>query len=154
MHRRRFYEFWTVVTPVLFLIAGSAAFVLHFKPLLPWLEPVLTGTAAVAAALNLAIGPAKKGDLHALLARRFLELEKEIVGIGTLRQDELNLLIRKRLDIELEEPPIKRLLDATCHFELLVAEGYTKTPPKVEAWRLAIKHIFSQDAYARTLAPE
>ena len=151
MHRRQFFESCNTLTVILSLIGGSGAFIMFFVPIWPWLQPVMAGLVSLAAAVNLAIGTVRRADHHGQLARQFIELEMQFAE-RDLDKKAIDELTKARLHIEMEEPPIKRLLDALCHFELLVALGYETKNPSVPLWRRAMMHVVSQASYARKLA--
>ena len=63
-----------------------------------------------------------KASRHAQFVKDFTRLEKRLFpGIS---DDEIAAVHRERLDIEVTEPPVMRVLDVICHNELLAAMGY------------------------------
>lgn len=77
----------------------------------------------VSSALDLVIGTAGKARVHHDLARRFIELEKQML-VGEQSEENLVRFTNERLTIEADEPPVKRVLDLLCHNEQARAEGY------------------------------
>lgn len=76
-------------------------------------------------AVDLLIGSSRKARQHADLARRFIELERKmVVGQADMTDATIAEWKDQRLQIELKEAPILRVLDTLCHNELLRAMGY------------------------------
>jgi hypothetical protein len=73
---------------------------------------------------NLVIGTVQKAQRHHDLARRFLELEQELVKGSESDEQLVRSVWAKRLQIEADEPPIHRIVDILCHNELMRAHGY------------------------------
>ncbi len=80
----------------------------------------------IVSAINLVVGSSLRARDHSDLARRFVDLEKELVKEGP-SLDRLKRLKVARMDIEADEPPILRVLDCLCHNEEMRAQGY---PPE------------------------
>ena len=73
--------------------------------------------------------------LHNDLAREFIALEQKVIDEGAeLEESKLRGLQHKRLEIEANEPPIHRVLDAMCHNEQARAEGYGKEERARISW--------------------
>jgi hypothetical protein len=85
-------------------------------------------------ALNLVVGTVRMARLHEDLARKFVDLEKDIVVAGDLSENAYRTFCAKRLEIERDEPPVLRVLDSICHNELLRAMGYDRTHYVEIAW--------------------
>lgn len=83
---------------------------------------------------NLVIGPSQKARQHNDFAKRYFLLEKEILKFNDISTDDLRTLIAVRLDIEADEPPPYKILDAMCHNELARAEGYSPSYCVKIAW--------------------
>ena len=85
--------------------------------------------AILAGALRgLAADSARKARQHGDPARRLMALERPLVEIGAAPTGAaLVESIRERLDIEADEPPIRRILDTLCHNELWRAMGYPES---------------------------
>ena len=76
----------------------------------------------VISGLKLVFAFGAKAGRHAQFVKDFTRLEKRLSpGIS---DDEIAAVRRERLDIEVTEPPVMRVLDVICHNELLVAMGY------------------------------
>ena len=76
--------------------------------------------------LDLVIGTNTMARLHADLARRFIELERELTLLKEPTDEELGIFTDRRLAIETDEPPIKRILDILGHNELMLGLGYSR----------------------------
>jgi hypothetical protein len=118
--RREFFETLNTSITALSLIASSATVygVLQAQNL----AMIAGATVTVLTAINLVIGSAKRAGLHHDLSRRFLALEKKMLGSPT--PENLADWTIERLDIEADEPPVLRVLDLICHNELARAMGY------------------------------
>ena len=124
--RRKFFDRCHKITTAISLIFGSAAI---FTVLSNSGEIYTIAAAAfvsIVAAIDLVVGNTDKARLHHDLAKRFIGLEKEMVSVREPTDDDLNLWTATRLGIESEEPPVKRVLDAMMHNELLRAMDYDK----------------------------
>ena len=152
--RRRFYEIWNTFTEagigiggssaIATFIAGSTVFHLVFS--------AAVAVVAVSAAFGRAVGGiARRADRHGDLARQFIALEQEFAHGRNLENDECEALTRRRLAIEASEPPVLRLLDAMCHFEVLRSLGDATRHPRVPWVRRAASQWLSQTNYALSL---
>lgn len=153
-HRRRFYESWNTATVALAVLGGSSAAVAFFStPASSWLGAAFAGVVALASALDLAVGTSRCANLHGDLARRFIALEQRFAHGRNLEDEEFEQLTRMRLEIESGEPPVLRLLDVICHYELLRALGDQRRPPRIPLWRRVLAPWLSQLHYTQHLAP-
>ena len=148
--RRRFYEMWNTITVAGAVIGGSAA----VTTVIADLTVVSAFTAAVVAVLgafDLAVGTARCADRHGDLARQFIFLEREFPHGRDLEGDAYPELVRRRLEIEASEPPVLRLLDAMCHYEIVRSQDNAEPLPRVPWWRRAASQFLSQTTYALSL---
>jgi hypothetical protein len=153
-HRRRFYEVWNTMTVVMAVAGGSSATTAMFAELpvhLNVLPVVITALIALVAAIDLAVGTTRQANHHSDLARQFIALEQRFANSQNLEAPVLEEIIKDRLSIEATEPPSLRLLDASCHFEILRSLGDTQEHPSIPLWRRTLMHFFSQAGFARTL---
>ena len=106
-------------------------------------EWTLTFAAAVAvfSVIDLVVGTAPLARLHNDLAKRFIELEKDIIRSKDATDVSVSVFTAQRLDIEADEPPPLKVLDSICHNELLRAMGYDKTEFVEIKW---YQRLFSQ----------
>ena len=149
--RRRFYEIWNTITVAGAAIGGSSvvATVIADSTVVSWLTAALV---AILGALDLAVGTARCAGRHRDLARQFIFLEREFAHGRDLDDDEYPELVRRRLEIEASEPPVLRLLDAMCHYEIMRSLGDdARRHPRVPWWRRAASQFFSQTTYALSL---
>ena len=148
--RRRFYEIWNTVTVAGAVIGGSSAFAALMADSTT-VSAILSAAVAVLAALDLAVGTARRADRHGDLARQFIALEQDFAHGRSLEDDEYEALTRRRLAIEASEPPVLRLLDAMCHFEVLRSLGDATRHPRIPWVRRAASQWLSQTSYALSL---
>lgn len=154
-HRRRFFANWNTTTVALTAVLATSAAGSLLGTLPAWLDWVpITASFVVGAlaALDLAVGTNRRADQHADLVRRHTLLERHFAHDRSLTDEEFQEVFRERLEVEASEPPILRLLDATCHFEVLRSLGGdpAKHPP-IRLWRRILMHWISQTNYARAL---
>ena len=148
--RRRFYEIWNTITVASAVIGGSSAFAALMADSTT-VSTVFSALVALVGALDLAVGTARRADRHGDLARQFIALEQEFAHGRNLEDDEYETLTRRRLAIEASEPPVLRLLDAMCHYEVLRSLGDATRHPRVPWLRRAASQWLSQTSYALSL---
>ena len=126
-HRERFLDQVHNVGALLTAFGGSAtvaAVVAELPADWAWVLPAVAAVTALAGAHELVFGTARAARRHDDLARDFVALEQDVVrACPTLTREVLLDLQTRRLDIEAKEPPVYRVLDATCHDELVTALG-------------------------------
>jgi len=92
-----------------------------------WLLPAAAAIATLAAAQEAVVGPAGGTRRHEALASDFATLERDLLSIGpSPNVESLRDLQTRRLQIEATEPPVYRVLDPTCHDELVTALGHNR----------------------------
>ena len=131
LRRRAFYERLHANVLFLSIIFGSAtiaAFGAELGKDLPlWAKLIPAALISVFAAADLVVGSSKKAWLHADLARRHFDLEREIEKSREEVTEEFVIeMTDRRLAIESDEPPVLRVLDTLCHNELMRAMGYPR----------------------------
>lgn len=120
LRRENYFDTVSTVSAVLILASGSSMITSVLASGDRWYLDVITGiSAAVAGILSAVVMPARKARIHNSLARRFIELEMEAIDPDADLLD----ITKKRLSIEAEEPPVKRVLDLICHNEMVKAGG-------------------------------
>lgn len=126
MRRRRFFERWNMTTNALSVIFGSTAIGGVVKG---WEALAIVSGAIVTffSAVNLVVGTVRMARLHEDLAKKFVDLEKELVLAGEYDEAAYRAFGAKRLEAERDEPPVLRVLDSVCHNELLRAMGYDRS---------------------------
>jgi hypothetical protein len=126
--RRAFYDFWNTLSNALAVLLGSATVGGIIGRVSAELTAVAAAAVTVVSTLNLVWGTSRMARLHADLARRFVELEKEIVGtmvtVERVPGDIVFALVARRLEIEADEPPVKKILNSMCQNEVLRSEGF------------------------------
>jgi hypothetical protein len=124
--RRRFFDRWNLVTNALAVIFGSTTIGGVVKG---WDTLAITAGAIVTffSAVNLVVGTVRMARLHEDLAKKFVDLEKELVLAGEHDEQAHRGFCAKRLEVERDEPPVLRVLDSICHNELLRAMGYDRS---------------------------
>ena len=132
--RRRFFDNMYRWKTWLALVFGGAAFVSLAAQMHGDLPLLMTALVSVVSALDLVIGSTTRARLHADLARRFVELEREIALMKDPAEEALRTWTAQRLTIEADEPPILRVLDILCHNELLLAMDYPRRRLCVVPW--------------------
>ena len=77
--------------------------------------------------IDLVVGTASAARLHYDLSRQFIELERQMeLAARPIDAQSLAKFTAHRLEVEADEPPVLRVLDAMCHNELARAMGYEK----------------------------
>ena len=131
--RRRFFERWNIVTNALALIFGSAT----VGGVVKGLDVLAITSGAIVtffSAVNLVVGTVRMARLHEDLARKFVDLEKDLTVAGEYDEQAYRQFCAKRLEIERDEPPVLRVLDTICHNELLRTMGYDRSQYVEIAW--------------------
>lgn len=150
-HRQRFLERVHNVGSLLTAFGGSAT-VATLLSRLPeaWALAAATVT-AFSGAHELVFGTARGARLHDGLAREFVALEQELVRAGPgLSAEKLIDLQMRRLDIEANEPPIYRVLDAMCHDQLLTALGREdEHRTNVAPWQRWLRNLVTDPGLSR-----
>lgn len=102
---------------------------------------IASALVTVLASVNLVVGSSRRAREHADLAKRFIELEKRM--IGQPEQQRFAEVMEARLTIEAEEPPVLRVLDCMCHNEQMRAMGYGPDElAKIGPLQRLFAHIF------------
>lgn len=122
--RRRFFDLFHQISTFLAALAGTATFATVLGKAPTNISLVCAFFVTVFAVADLVVGSAREGRLHDDLAKRFIDLEKEMIGAKELQKESIADFTAKRLDIEKDEPPPLKVLDSICHNELLRAMDY------------------------------
>jgi len=138
--RRGFFERLDTVANMLSVLFSSAVIygvlAAHSTALVLGASVVVTLVATV----NLVVGSSRRAWQHADLARRFVELERQLLAepdAALFRE-----LTAQRLLIEADEPPVLRVLDVLCHNELLRAEGHKEGRARIGFWQRVFAQVF------------
>ena len=149
-HRQRFLDRVHDFGALLTAFGGSATVAAVLTELWwAWVLPVAAALTAFAGAHELVFGTARAARRHDALAREFVMFEKELLRARTtLTSETLLELQTRRLDIEATEPPVYRVLDATCHDELVTALGRDESQrtnvTRVQRW---LRHVVDIGAH-------
>lgn len=154
-HRRRFFESWNAITVALGALAATSVSWVVLTGATGWfagVPAVFAMASGILSAVDLAVGTARQASLHADLSTRYTLLEKYFVKNDNLSPQALAALRAEQVQLRSLEPPILRLLDATCHYEVLRSFGGDPNKhPSIKWLRRFFVHIFSQPTYARSL---
>lgn len=129
LRRRKFFDQLGFVTNFLTIISGGGAIVSAGgdSPNTIWV--IVFGSAvAILSAIDLVVGSSIAARDHHDLARRFSELERDMTSVtGGPSERQLVEFTNRRLELEEDEPPVLRVLDADCHNELVKALDIPKS---------------------------
>ena len=143
---------WNGLTVTAAVVSGSSAvtaLLANLEDGWHWLPGILAGGVAILGAIDPTAGTARRANQHTDLARQFIGLEQRFSHGRNLDDDEHEELTKSRLQIEASEPPVLRLLDAQCHFE--VRSLGDQKPLRVPLWRRITAHWVSHTNSALTL---
>lgn len=122
--RRAFYDRLDQVSNMLSVMLGSTAIYGVLEQSWKTVSLIALGLVTGLSAINLVLASSQRARLHFDLARQFVELEKAIIKAAP-NEEQLLELTDKRLTIEMDEPPVLRVLDALCYNEQVRAMGYS-----------------------------
>jgi len=98
---------------------------------------------AIFSVIDLVVGAAQAARVHHDLAKKFIELEKAMTACKSPSDEDVIHFRSERLDIESEEPPVLKVLDAICHNELIRALGHDpKYYAKIAWYQRLFAHFF------------
>ncbi|MDR6915075.1 hypothetical protein J2X66_001940 [Pseudomonas sp. 3296] len=139
--RRGFYDRLDKTSNMLSLIFGSTAIYGILQTNTKTLALIASAAVTVFASINLVIGSAQRGRDHTDFMRKYVELEKRMLGIES--EERLLEVAAARLSIEAEEPPVLHVLNAICHNETMRAMGYPKEDlPKIGICQAWVSQVF------------
>ena len=121
-HYDRFRKFNTIIS----VIGGSAVIAAILGKAGSIWPLTFSAIVAISAAIDLVINSSQMARFHHDLARKYFEIEKEMVSCGQATEDQVINWTERRLTIEAEEPPVLHVLNTICHNELCRALGYGK----------------------------
>ena len=124
--RRAFFDRLNNTTNVTSVLFGSAALASLLASGGRALILIAATVVTFFSAVNLVIGSTRKAREHADLAKKFVELQKQIVGCAKPTDQDLRNWTQNRLEIEAEEPPVLKVLDSMCHNDQLRADGFSR----------------------------
>lgn len=123
-HRRRaFFDRCATVSDTLAVIFGSATIFALLNQVSDILTAVFAATVTVSSAVNLVVGSSRMARQHHDLARRFIDIEKQMATTDPAGEDDYRRWVALRLTVETDEPPALRVLDTICHNDVIRAMG-------------------------------
>ena len=138
--RRRFFDVCHSVVIGTGIILATIGFSASYQPINEKLLIGVSMLAMFAFLLDLLFRFSNCAHHHTELKRRFGDLEKSII---TNKQEDMAFLEVQRLEIEKDEPPIRRALDILCHNELAKStEGTKEYTYKVGFWQRRTSQLF------------
>lgn len=122
--RRAFFDRLDQFSNMLSVIFGSAAIYGILQQDYKALALTASALVTILASINLVIGSAQRARAHSDFSRRYVELEKRM--LGQPNEKLLHQVSAERLSVEAEEPPVLHVLNAICHNETMRAMGYKR----------------------------
>jgi len=140
-HRRRFFDHLHKTITFISLVSGTATMVSVLAQFPPIWATVAALVVSSASMLDLVIGSPALARQHDELARKFITLQMKVtVGDGE-SINPYDIYQAERQRIELDEPPILKVLDTKCHNEMLRASGFPQDQQIKIKW---YQDLFSQ----------
>ena len=140
-HERRWQFFLScnrIVSFVAVFFSTTGAVALYFLEQ-PWAwVPVVV--VAVVGLADLIYDSARKATEHAVMKREFVLLERRMT-LAESSEDALKEMVAARLEIEADEPPIKRILIKMAYNDVLRSMGY---PPDKKLRLRWIQRVLAQ----------
>ena len=125
--RQQFFEWYERFIKIIITLSSLGIFITILSKMGEAFTLVVSAIVAFFATIDLIVRTSDSARLHSDLARRFLNLEKNMI-----QEDDKNISDKKlksfqveRLEIESDEPAKKAILDIICHNELCKAMGYS-----------------------------
>ncbi|HFT8585412.1 TPA: hypothetical protein ACGSTF_004715 [Pseudomonas aeruginosa] len=137
--RRSFFDRLDQGSNMLSVIFGSAAIYGILEREYQAVALMASALVTVLASINLVVGSAQRARAHSDFSRRYVELEKHMLGCPN--EQNLRQVSADRLGIEAEEPPVLHVLNAICHNEMMRAMGYKKEKLAKIGW---CQRLFAQ----------
>ncbi len=134
-HRKRehFFDMWGKWTSGLNIIFGSTAaasvvsasgfLTPHYEGSAKLVGAIAGVIVAIISTVDVIVGSSTTARDHSDLARRFIDLERDMTMVSVESEAALREFIAKRLTIEADEPDVMRMLDVMCHNDVARAEG-------------------------------
>lgn len=129
-----FYQSWHDGVAAANAVLGAGAFLALLGSIHPSVPITLTGVIAFINAFETVLKPSTKAEKHGSLQQRFTQLASEIVSAEPTPRN-LQKLSAKRLLIDADEPPIRRLADLAAQNEEWGARGIARSIPLTWAQR-------------------
>ncbi|PIF52772.1 hypothetical protein CLU80_5257 [Pseudomonas sp. 29] len=139
--RRSFFDRLDKISNMLSLIFGSVAVYGTLQDNSKDIALIASGLVTVFASINLVLSSATRARDHTDFMRKYVELEKLMLGAES--EQLLLEVAARRLSIEAEEPPVLHVLNAICHNETMRAMGYAKEDlPKIGPLQKLVAQLF------------
>jgi hypothetical protein len=138
--RRAFFEAFGKSLEFLALIGSSGAVLALLEVDTKAAALVLCAVAAGSILLNSVLAPAAKLALHTALRNRLLDLQAQLHA-RDLNTADIHRLMQVRLEIEKDEPPLSRWLNALCQNEALSALGYDERRREAVPWYYRLGYV-------------
>ena len=126
MRRHRLYESREKGAKILALVIAPFIAMAAYYDLSEAWHIALSAVITSYAVWNLISQTLQMSQRHLDLARRFVDLEEQIVKCSNPSNEQLNEFTAMRLKIERDEPPKLRVFDIICHNEILLSKGYDR----------------------------
>ncbi|CAG35902.1 hypothetical protein [Desulfotalea psychrophila] len=141
--RRGFFDRVSKLSDAFTAIFGSSTIIaLISSENTAWIPLILASLTAIFSVLDLVFETKGKARSHHDFARDFISLEKKLID-PKLHSDQLLGVMRERLEIEAEEPPVLQVLNLMCHNELAKALGYDeKYSYKINWYQSLFSNLF------------
>lgn len=120
-YRRKFFDQIGVSVTAASFIFGSATVAAAIGSKWPVVAAYCGAIITALATLSMVFRVNEKARHHFDLGKRFGEIEKTMLRKGEVTASDVREWMAEVLSIEMEEPPIKRVLDTICHNELIRA---------------------------------
>lgn len=134
LRREQFFARFHHLFAFLTAVGASAAFaaILADRPLGAW----LVGVTAFFGVIALAASPYSRALEHRELTQGFTRLERKMrIPDPQITEAALAALERRRLELEVREPPTLQVLNLICHNEEVLAGGYGREHFYELRWR-------------------
>jgi len=143
-HNRRilFYDHLHKIALAVALLSSFATIISVLGKLSPSWITAFALIVVFFSAIDLIIAPDKAARMHGDLSKEFFNLEKSIIITKNITEEAVIDLQAKRLDIEMTEPPVKRVLDAICHNELCRAMGIKNCSVEIKWYQRILCQFF------------
>lgn len=123
--RKRFFDWLHNTTTFLCAVSGTATIATILGKFDQSVSISFALCVTVFSMIDLVIGSPRAARLYDDLARRFIALEKQLM-LSEKSLAALDAVTLQRLNIEAEEPPVLRVLNAVCYNEVTASLGYSR----------------------------
>lgn len=136
MRRQQFFEKWHRSTGVISLIFSTSAIAVITKN--TELGIICSAIVAIFQCFDLIIDTRGKAELHNSLRREYIQVNTKLIENKTTYSDSSNVDIEKMIKvIEMNEPPVKKVLLELAHNDVCRSFGYDKNKFHTVNWFVA-----------------